>query len=94
MTSQHNTGTHPFYIGMYIHICTHIYVHIYTSQKECGTRSLLWRKVSLMAGRWLAGLKQHRCGRSMANFKGPKNHFGFFSQRPFRIFFKTENGYR
>ena len=35
MTSQHNTGTHPFYIGMYIHICTHIYVHIYTSQKEC-----------------------------------------------------------
>ena len=29
MTSQHNTGTHPFYIGMYIHICTHIYVHIY-----------------------------------------------------------------
>ena len=35
MTSQHNTGTHPFYIGMYIHICTHIYVHIYTSQQEC-----------------------------------------------------------
>ena len=35
MTSQHNTGTHPFYIGMYIHICTHIYVHILTSQKEC-----------------------------------------------------------
>ena len=46
MTSQHKTGTHPFlwqasiiphpfYIGMYIHICTHIYVHIYTSQKEC-----------------------------------------------------------
>ena len=24
MTSQHNTGTHPFYIGMYIHIYTHI----------------------------------------------------------------------
>ena len=35
MTSQRKTGTHPFYIGMYIHICTHIYVHIYTSQKEC-----------------------------------------------------------
>ena len=34
MTSQHNTGTDPFYIGMYIHICTHIYVHMYTSQKE------------------------------------------------------------
>ena len=29
MTSQHNAGIHPFYIGMYIHICTHIYVHIY-----------------------------------------------------------------
>ena len=25
MTSQHSTGTHPFYIGMYIHICTYIY---------------------------------------------------------------------
>ena len=35
MTSQHNTGIHPFYIGMYTHICTHIYVHINTSQKEC-----------------------------------------------------------
>ena len=35
MTSQDYTGTHPFYIGMYIHINTHIYVHIYTSQKEC-----------------------------------------------------------
>ena len=35
MTSQHKTGTAPFYIGMYIHIYTHIYVHIYTSQKEC-----------------------------------------------------------
>ena len=35
MTSQHKTGTHPFYIGMYIDIYTHIYVHIYTSQKEC-----------------------------------------------------------
>ena len=34
-TSQHKTGAHPFYIGMYIHIYTHIYVHIYTSQKEC-----------------------------------------------------------
>ena len=29
MTSQHKTGTHPFYIGMYIHIFTHIHVHIY-----------------------------------------------------------------
>ena len=29
MTSQHYTGTHPFYIGMYIHKYTHIYVHIY-----------------------------------------------------------------
>ena len=35
MTSQHKTGAHPFYIGMYIHIYTHIFVHIYTSQKEC-----------------------------------------------------------
>ena len=35
MSSQHKTGSHPFYIGMYIHINTHIYVHIYTSQKEC-----------------------------------------------------------
>ena len=35
MTSQHYTGTHPFYIGMYIQTYTHIYVHIYTSQKEC-----------------------------------------------------------
>ena len=34
-TSQHKTGVHPFYIGMYLHIYTHIYVHIYTSQKEC-----------------------------------------------------------
>ena len=31
MPRQHNTGTHPFYIGMYIHIFTHIfsYAHIY-----------------------------------------------------------------
>ena len=35
MTRQHKTGTHPFYIGIYIHIRTHIYVHIHTSQKEC-----------------------------------------------------------
>ena len=32
MTSQQNTGTHPFYIG---NIYTHIYVHKYTSQKKC-----------------------------------------------------------
>ena len=35
LTSWHNTGAHPFYIGMYLHIYTHIYVHKFTSQKEC-----------------------------------------------------------
>ena len=29
MTRLYETGTHPFYIGMYIHIYTHTYVHIY-----------------------------------------------------------------
>ena len=26
MTTQHKTGTHPFYIGMYIHIYMYIYI--------------------------------------------------------------------
>ena len=28
-TSQHKTGAHPFYIGMYIHIYIYIFMYIY-----------------------------------------------------------------
>ena len=33
MTSQHNTGIHPFYIGMYIHnMYTYLCAYIYFSE--------------------------------------------------------------